>query len=600
MMIKKLALLFVALPSLAFGQSSPNWPDGYRPSMVEWNAEFAMKRDYAPTPVPPPGTAVLYATDFGVIADGVTSNDLQLKNAITACAVLGTRLVLPPGQITLTGAMSSTPSNCHIDGTGPQAWLGNGGGSPGGTTFKLTGTINPPFIAGNSVTFSNLNFWWPNQDGTIVYPPAITDAGSGSIVNNLVIEDVTFVNCYDCVAQSENSAGWGNAKFHNISFFSINDGFRLSNTGDGFVFSNLRADAGPWLNVCGSTCLTGVGIASARNRDFHITNKTGGGGAVNLAISPAQLSGRYGFLLDAGATVAESNINATWDGNGTIIDASASGARWFADNVFTGNNAGCFIPFNASKGNNPCFNMGANSELDLTGFLSSGSQGSYIVTSGSSIKLDGGKSANIGSAADGSEYYHLQVTGGTPTVIVQNMLFGGADCGALPAGCHHVHGINTASSTPGILTIQNNSFSFLQDAVVVANAGGIVISGNLSNNTHGSATLTISGTSGVMYGQNFWDIPPIATPLSCGAGCVVAGGGLRGSISMGTGSVTAATITLPFTPAPTAGTGVTTCFAQVVNPSQGAGCSVTGKVMSLNFTSSVGGEAVIFDALPSQ
>lgn len=44
-MIKKLTVALALIPALAFGQSSPNWPGGYRPSPQEMRAAFAGKLD---------------------------------------------------------------------------------------------------------------------------------------------------------------------------------------------------------------------------------------------------------------------------------------------------------------------------------------------------------------------------------------------------------------------------------------------------------------------------------------------------------------------------------------------------------------------------
>jgi hypothetical protein len=558
--------------------------------------------------------SVMYAAAYGVKADGTTSDDVALHAAVAACAADGTTLILPPGMIRLSGAgPSSQLSNCRLQGAGPQAWAGNNGQPVGGTTFQVESRTVSPFIVGNSATIAGVNFWWPNQDGTTTYAPAITDGGANTVVAGFRMEDVTAVNAYDFLAQDAHSIGWGNAHFVNVSCFAVRDCMRFSNIGDGFVFSNYRSSAGPWLMQCnyGSTCKDSLARAMLTAVAFHFVAKINndsstGGGFINIALGcGSQLGAGTGILVDAGATVSESMFCATWDGLATILDASASGANWLEGNVFMGNNAGCYRAFQqpddaAHRENKPCFRMGATGELALTNFSSSGSQGDFITTAGASVKIIGGKSVNIGQRKDGGDYHQIHVTAGTPYIMVQHGLFGGMDCGAEPVNCHHVHGIKVESgATPYAIKIENNWFSALEDAIVFPSiAGTTTVLGNSGDTTHGTSAVSITGPFGVMYNNNIWDKPPKAVCASCGAGGTALGA-IKGAISMGTGAGTSATVTLPF--APEAGsTGYQYCAAMVVNSAANAGCSVSGKTMSLNFSADVSSNAVTFDATAMQ
>jgi hypothetical protein len=379
------------------------------------------------------------------------------------------------------------------------------------------------------------------------------------------------------------------------------------------VFSNYRNSAGPWLQSCNfaPSCVTSLGKAMLTSVSFHFVAKINndgstGGGFINIALGcGSQLGAGTGILVDAKANVTESMFCATWDGLATILDASAANANWNEGNVIMGNNAGCYRSFQSpdnptTRGNKPCFNMGATGELALTNFSSSGGQGDFITTAGANIKIIGGKIVNVGQRRDGADYYGIHVTGGTPYIMVQNVLFGGMDCGAEPANCHHVHGIKVESgATPIAIKIEGNWFGAFEDAIDIASIPGITsIMNNVSDTTHGARSALISGTYGVMYGGNVWDKSPLAICTSCGSGGQ-AFGGIKGLISMGTSAGTSATVTLPFAPR-ALDIGAEYCVAAVTNAAINAGCSLSGKTMTLNFTGDISGNGVSFDATPTQ
>ena len=75
-------------------------------------------------------------------ADGVTSDDVALAKAAAKCDAAGTRLVLPAGQILLTGAATIVLNHCAMMGVGAPA--GDHTGNYG-TTILLTSETVPPF-----------------------------------------------------------------------------------------------------------------------------------------------------------------------------------------------------------------------------------------------------------------------------------------------------------------------------------------------------------------------------------------------------------------------------------------------------------------------
>lgn len=127
MMIKKLALLFVALPSLVFAQSSPNWPTGYRPSMVEWNAEFASKQDFGGVQgfLPLTGGTVTGTTTFVGVGIGLSvANNANVGGNFAVGGALsagGFNNTSPLGyQINGRTGLFLTPTNIPIEGTASQ------------------------------------------------------------------------------------------------------------------------------------------------------------------------------------------------------------------------------------------------------------------------------------------------------------------------------------------------------------------------------------------------------------------------------------------------------------------------------------------------
>lgn len=532
--MKRLALLFAVLPSLAWAQSSPNWPSGYRPSAQETNAEWASKRDYAPNPQP--SKSILYAVDYGVQADGVHSDDVQLGNAITACSTLGAMLVLPPGQILLNGAATISLQNCSILGSGVPAGFTTTASL--GTVIELTSTSVQPFIVGSNWSVNGVNFFWPNQiNGLTVYPPLFTDAGSQ--IAHVYIDNVTIVNAYDGFIQTPTS-NWGDFKFSNSTMYAVHRMFKVGTTGDSWTFSNMRFTPGPWFNMVPGTSGTAVYAADLVNALFEIA---AGSNVTILMGTTVTFAWRYGVLVDAGAVFGGGDMDVEWDGTGTIVDSSSGGL--FTSMTMRGGNSPCFVPTTGggSFGNWPCFKLGANSSIILNGY-GGGARGDFIqAASAAQIKIQNGGFGPLAQAKDGGEYYFINVVAGSPDIIVQGNYISGD-----PADVH-AHGIHTGTNISSRLVIQDNGFLYLNDILDIRTSPNTTtITGNWSTNTTGSASLLFSGTDGITYAANAWDKPPLATVSACGAGATITGT-LSGVVFVGsTNPTTACSITFPFNP----------------------------------------------------
>lgn len=509
---------------------------------------------------------VINAAAFGVVADGITSNDQSLGMALAACSAQGARLVLPPGKILLTGAtLTSTATrliqNCALTGAGPLT--GGTISSAQGTQFNITSTSVAPFVLGQNFAVIGVNLYWPGQTGAVVYPPAfVGQPGSGKYVARGYFQNVSLVNAYDGVAQSNYNSGgscpgtyassscpetWVDVTFDNYRTFAAHDDFRWNFTSDGMTLQNVRVLPGAWLGLGGTAGQVGTAAHSATA--FHVASS--GGGQVNINATDLVVVGaRYGILVDSGAIVAESQFSATWDAVGTIVDTSAGGS-WYGYGVqFTGVGTGCYTPSTTwggpATGNAPCFNLGnaANNEFVLNDFKSAGSQGDFIKTTGTDIILTNSESLGVGAAVDGNDYYQVNINStGSPRIRVQNNRFVGVN------GSVHAHGITTtAAGIPNALVIQGNTFDYFNDDVTASFPQGAIVSGNTSFDTiSGNVSFNQSNAASIVYYGNFWDATPKPTVSACGTSPTVASasGPNSGFITIGTGTATTCTITMP-------------------------------------------------------
>jgi hypothetical protein len=125
-------------------------------------------------------------------ADGISSDDVALAAAAAACNAAGTKLILPAGQILLTGAATVTLDNCAMVGVGAPA--GDNSGNYG-TTILLTSEDAPPFRLETGWQISGINFYWPNQtSGATRYPPLFSDGGKNKGFNHGVINNIVIIS----------------------------------------------------------------------------------------------------------------------------------------------------------------------------------------------------------------------------------------------------------------------------------------------------------------------------------------------------------------------------------------------------------------------
>lgn len=496
----------------------------------------------------------MFAAAYGVKADGATSDDAALKLALDDCGTRGAEIILPPGRITLTGAGAApiTLQNCHISGAGVPA--GTFGAAPSyGTTVLLTSTTVKPFIAGNNWSMSGINFYWPNQtDGVTVYPPLLScdvNCIHWSFRDNVV------VNAYDFFADALN-AGIGSFFIVHNWMYAVHDLIRSAGQGDSFHFSENQLTSGNWNRLTNNTNKAALNAASLVNTVFHLTNNTGFAWNLNGA-GNVHFNWRYGFKLDATALIGLSTYSATWDAVQTIVDTS-SGGTWAFGNTLkgVGGCGGIDVVTGLTRGNAPCFNLGPNGAIDLEHH--SGANGTFIKTTGTSVRLFNSGLSQTGTIGDGGSYYAVDIAGNSGGLVVEvgNTLLQGHPATAT------LHGIGSSNaSTASRLTVTNVEFDFFQDPINVIAAPTTKIDGNWSVGTNGSVAIALTGTSPVQYGLNTWDKPPLATMGACGTS-PASHGGMSGFFTTGTGGTTSCVVTLPWVPL---GLGGGACTAMTVN-----------------------------------
>lgn len=510
--------------------------------MAEWNAEFAGKADALPDPVPPLGSAILYATDYGVVADGVTSDDAAMKRAIDAASAAGTRLWLPPGRILMngTGSQSIILANCAIYGTGQM-----GPGTPNemqtGTTILLTSTNIQPFIMRKGWSMSGITFYWPNQlTGLTPYPWLMAPDATLTATSQWYLDHVTIINAYNGIRLEG-----GPFIITNCIMYATNVMFQVTSIGDQFRIGDTEFTPGPWFSsVSGNAAQAAMSAVTDQNIIFRMMG--GGINAVNLMLSNVgAFAWRYAIVVESGVTVGISKFDWTLDGVGTVLEVK-SGGIWGPGVVMSGSDITYHVDYAdpANRGNKPAFLMnGTGGSLDLQDWHHSG-VGTFVESNVTNVSLRDVTANSIGSIADGGDYYAVHVIGnpGGQTVFVQDCQFGGQVSSA------DVHGIKTDVVATRLI-VQDSAFFFFNDVMDVQAAPTTIITGNWSINTNGSASVLISGANTPTIDNNRFDKPLKAVVASgFGTSPSVANGSdfTAFSVNVGTGgAASSGIITMP-------------------------------------------------------
>lgn len=183
---------------------------------------------------------VIWAVDYGVVADGGTDNTAALQRAVTAaCAAFGKTVILPNGFIRVNGTIT-IPSGCVIRGSGSGG--GSGSGNSGGTVVRTTNLAADVFAV--------------QSDGAVLFQDfqIDTSGGFGSAGAGISITGST-------------SVGNQNTQIVNVNIYDTYDGVRIDQ-GAGFLITRSRIVDFTHNGVFASysaTCQDGCGAALGRN-----------------------------------------------------------------------------------------------------------------------------------------------------------------------------------------------------------------------------------------------------------------------------------------------------------------------------------------------
>lgn len=514
---------------------------------------------------------------------GTISDDARLQAAINSCAAVGGTVYLPAGNILLTGAAGTTDiHNCQIIGSG---------GPLDGTTIELTSTTVKPFTFGIGWSIRDVNFYWPNQTGTVVYPALFT--ADSTVVNFSLIND-SVINAYTAIdfpAGGQVGIFW----IRGGDWYAVHTLLQVASViGSSDHLSDMHMGPDSWFDRCGGltpTCKGYVDAGSTGNSVLHILN---GGNVQFFWSNSADFDWRYGILEDNGGYVTSSRISIAWDGTGTILDTSASTSPngWnYSDRLDATGHSLCGFHYNytedgASDAYYPCFNLGADTALYLNGGTWS-SQSDLIDMSGGWFAATGAvlQAARLGLT---SNIYVVNATGAAPMLNISDDRIDGY------GGSPYIQGISVSGVTGvGNYQITDNNFTGLASAVSMPTGSPEIIAGNYSSDMDDTADVTFSDASyGVYWHDNAFEFPPAASVSACGTGATVSGA-LSGVITVGaTVPTTSCKLVLPFNPpGETAGScvfsGVPTTIAAVAaaKPPQWTltfGADVHGDTVSYN------------------
>ena len=298
----------------------------------------------------PVGGAIIYATNYGVVANTGADETVALQNAVSACD--GVILQLPAGEINISSTISST-TQCIIRGTGSQAAF---------SAPAYPATIINQTVAGQGVfSFTTLN-GVVLRDLGIDMPLGAAGAGisiQSGVSNNL-----------NRGSHIENVSVWGGGTgiflFH-CANYTIRDSFILNfssigiyagtdsnmpDIGDSEISGNTIWDFNITTGVAGLRLDPQAGVEVVGNKflsaDFAIwlTISSGPTGTLNIAqnsLEQQTVAHIYVQQATAGATYADITIT----GN----EMENYGISSFQDGITIANNTSEYLSDLAITGN---------------------------------------------------------------------------------------------------------------------------------------------------------------------------------------------------------------------------------------------------------
>jgi hypothetical protein len=311
-MLRPLIIIGCLLAGPVFAQSSPNWPNGYRPSMAETNAEWASKYDAS--------NGVLTNPTFnGGTLNGTFGGAPTFSgNPTFSGTINGTRQNLIPGTTTFDGSGNVNKAlNINTNLTGSTTGDGIAGWNNIVVNADTLSLSTPAAIVSDfSIlhNFGGIGFFGPRLGQLILMNQTGAVAGTPGVFANIIVAQqlsVTLSNSFGGTGVTPTTAA-GFATALN-PFLTFTSGY--TNGGGG---SGMEIDVQP---MAGSSFLDLAGILVQRT-DLGAAQGARDDSAIVIGYGVSQASGKgFKTILGVGAVYTHWPL----DPLGTIINA-ASGA----------------------------------------------------------------------------------------------------------------------------------------------------------------------------------------------------------------------------------------------------------------------------------
>jgi hypothetical protein len=479
--------------------------------------------------------------EWGVKADGVTSADVALAAANAWASANNARLLLPPGQIAITGAATIALYNSFWQCAGQQpAAEGYPAGTFGnqGTTFLLTSTTVQPFTIRMSVTMADCNFYWPNQNGASTpptsYPPLFTDDGVHNL-GNVTLTRVHPLNAYDFIKQSTNSVAYGAIQLDGVAGYVIHDWLALSNVPETVIVRGLIAD----YNLAPNALKTGnqypIKWTQQNGSLLHVLD--GGGNPVaGIDIEGGSVFAYgYGIRIDANGILSESRVNgAIFDATPNIVSQAAGGCTdlditgtYYSYDFFNGSHTDNATAFSIGTPS-----VGCNARLAIRGLWETGN-GTVLFASGNDVKdidLSLAGQGPYGASSTAGTYYFANIAAANASVRIHDS--------AINPNANNASHEGIKATAAAQLLVKGNAFTGVYLPVDLASFSGFALVDG--NNGTGANSVAVDDTSAsqVIYGSNSFNKPAGKISVACSGGLTGATCALDASSSPSRGLVT--------------------------------------------------------------
>lgn len=520
---------------------------------------------------------------------GTVSDDAALQAAINSCSAVGGTVYLPPGRILLTGAAGTINlQNCRVVGAGSLS-SADGSTITNGTEIDLTSTSVVPFTIGVGWEIENVNFYWPNQTGAVVYPALFSSVTNGSAADFVLLNN-NVINAYDVINGVANSS-WGRFYIEGGNYYATDAILKFAaSIGDSSHLTSMHMSPGPWLSRCGGFTTTCEGYVDAGSQNNALIRAESGSYVQVYWDNSANFDWRYGFKVEDGGEIGSSYLSIAWDGTGTIVDDSAAttSGGFVIQNTMHSLGAVCGYHISYVSNTNdayyPCFNTGPRAGLVLTGTMGWGSFSDGVEMAGGELILKN-TSLSAGRSGLSANTYVVHATG-WPVIEIDGSTLGGTPSSAYTQGI-----VATGlTANPPRLTVTNSVFQYLNQDIDAQTFQTTMIANDWSIGTNGASSITWADSAFPVYwSNNQFDKPPAPTVASCGTGATVSGV-TAGAIQVGsTSPTTSCQLTLPFN-VPSAGACVFTGSGVTVT----GGPSGTPATWALSFSGDAHGQQVFY------